>query len=110
MPKILCRCNNVLNLILSPSKHGYRLVSESLIDSLYGSTEPVNDIVSKVNLSTVMVYRCDSCGRLIVFWDKQKNVPKFYVVEQPDELAASGKTDDLSGSAGGPSTLGHSPE
>ena len=86
MPKILCRCDHVLDLILSPAPDGHRIVSEKMIYSLYGSkAESTDEIVSKINLQSVKMYKCPSCGRLIVFWDRHNNEPTFYDVEPAEE-------------------------
>ena len=86
MPKILCKCDHVLNLIVSPAPDGFRVVSEKMVDSLYGAqVASPDEIVSKVALEGVLMFKCPACGRLIIFWDKTKNEPTFYVVDPTEE-------------------------
>lgn len=86
MPKILCKCEYVLNLILSPAPDGFRIVSEKMVDSLYGMHVSSSDeIVSKIAIEGVLMFKCPACGRLIVFWDKTKNEPTIYALEPADK-------------------------
>ncbi len=91
MPKILCRCGHVLNLIITPAPDGFRVVSEKMVDSLYGApVSSPDEIVSKIAVEGLLMFRCPACGRLIVFWEKTRNEPTFYAPEPIEGPKASG--------------------
>ena len=91
MPKILCKCDHVLDLIISPAPDGFRVVSEKMVDSLYGTqVSSADEIVSKIALEGVMMFKCPACGRLIVFWDKSDPWPTFYQPEIKELREAGG--------------------
>lgn len=84
MPKIYCRCNNEISLVTIPCPSAYLIVAESVIDTFYESTESSDDTLIKLSRAGNQVYRCSKCGRLIVFWDRDKNVASFYSLEEAD--------------------------
>ena len=45
--------------------------------------------VSKIALEGILMFKCPACGRLIVFWDKPKNEPTFYLAEPAETSMGS---------------------
>ena len=81
MPKILCRCGNVINLSEIPSPDGFLLLPESELESpLIGISGDawIDELVKRGK----EVYECNRCHRLLIFWDNNRNdVPSFYLRE-----------------------------
>jgi hypothetical protein len=87
MAKIACKCGNILNLIITPSPDGFKIVSEKTVDSFYeAQVNSPDDIVTKIRLESDSMYKCAVCGRLIVYWKDKNDWPTFYRAEsdEPD--------------------------
>ena len=96
MPKILCKCDNVINLVLISALDGYKVVSEKMVDSLYGKkVESPDEIVSEVQLKGTPLYKCPACGRLIIFWDQNDPWPTFYLPEANESKPSSEREDSV---------------
>jgi hypothetical protein len=76
MPKLLCKCNQVLSFGPIPSPIEWRILSDERFDSFSGWVD-AEDIYQATN----MMLRCPNCGRLWVFWDEAANPVEY--VPQP---------------------------
>ena len=78
MPGIQCKCGADISLNLIPCPNEYFLLSDGDIDAL--SRVPAIDVHNGALRKAVFVYRCPSCGRLIVFWERG-SLPCYYSLE-----------------------------
>lgn len=74
---IPCKCGHVISTVIGPCPDGYRLASESKMESLRGNDLSGDDVVSEIFLRTAYVYKCPKCERLLVSWDR-KNKYRYY--------------------------------
>ena len=78
---IKCNCDITIPTGISPHPQGYYLISEADAEALdrgnsVTSSECADDIVRK----GLRVYRCENCGRLLLFWQKGR-AAQFYIPE-----------------------------
>ncbi|WP_316820404.1 hypothetical protein [Pedobacter gandavensis] len=64
MPKIRCKCDNVIWLGEIPSPHQWLIISDVEYDKFEGQID-AEILFSKMEI----VVRCNVCDRLHVFWD-----------------------------------------
>ena len=76
MPKLLCRCDQVISFSAIPDEHSWWLISDVEFDSFVGMVDA--EAVFRVGRH---VLRCPQCGRLWVFWDKT-SPPTEYIPQQ----------------------------
>jgi hypothetical protein len=74
MPKLLCKCGEVLILGNIPSPIEWRIISDLKFDSFHGQVD-----VEEIYTATDTVLRCPKCGRLWVFWEG-RDTPSEYVL------------------------------
>jgi len=73
MPKLLCRCSEVLRYGDIPCPIEWRVISDVEFDRFSGQVD-----AEDVYRATQTVLRCPRCGRLWVFWN-DKDDPQEYV-------------------------------
>lgn len=73
MPKLLCKCSEVLRYGDIPCSIEWRIISDDAFDKFSGQVD-----AEEIYRATQTVLRCPRCGRLWVFWDNKKD-PKEYV-------------------------------
>ena len=64
MPKILCKCNYVIDLGGIPSRNQFLIISDVDFDKFQKQVDP-EDVYSEMQV----VAKCPNCGRLHIFWD-----------------------------------------
>jgi hypothetical protein len=74
MPKLLCRCDEVLRFGEIPCPIEWRVISDVDFDRFSGQVDAEN-----IYRATQMMLKCPRCGRLWVFWDKESDTPSEYV-------------------------------
>ncbi len=73
MPKILCRCENLIDLTPIPCPDGFEMISEDEMNSLYSAPSgAAEDFIERFRRVSQQVYKCPYCGRLLVFWNKDQ--------------------------------------
>ncbi len=77
MPKLLCKCNNSLNLGEIPNPIEYLFVSDVEYNELTGAIDS-----EKVFDALKHFVRCPYCGRIWVFWDGFQANPTCYRLEE----------------------------
>jgi hypothetical protein len=86
MAKWLCPCGNTIRSSGSiPNPQQWRIVSDSDLTQVASAAGLTDDaaVVEFVDL-TRLVYRCESCGRLHVYWDREQTWPPSVYVPEPD--------------------------
>lgn len=76
MPKIRCKCDNVIWLGEIPSPHQWLIISDVEYDKFEGQIDP-EILYSKMEI----VVKCNVCERLHVFWDGFDKPQAIYVKE-----------------------------
>ena len=76
MPKLVCKCNNVINFSGIPCEHQWLFMSDVEYDYYSGKID-TDDLYNKFK----MFLKCDNCGRLWVFWESDQ--PTLYTPESP---------------------------
>ncbi|MBC8988173.1 hypothetical protein H9X96_20660 [Pedobacter sp. N36a] len=76
MPKIRCKCDNVIWLGEIPSPHQWLIISDVEYDKFEGQIDP-EILYSKMEI----VVRCNVCDRLHVFWDGFDKPQTIYIKE-----------------------------
>lgn len=76
MPKIRCKCDNIIWLGEIPSPHQWLIISDVEYDKF---EDPINPeiLYSKMEI----VVRCNVCERLHVFWDGFDKPQTIYMKE-----------------------------
>ncbi len=64
MPKINCKCNNVISLGEIPSPNQWMIISDIEYDQFHHQID-AEVLYSKMEV----VVKCNFCGRLHIFWD-----------------------------------------
>lgn len=64
MPKLLCRCGEVISLSVIPCPFEWRIMSSTKLDTLPDQVD-----VEEIYRATDTIVRCPKCDRLWVFWD-----------------------------------------
>lgn len=64
MPKVICKCENVIGLAEIPSPNQWMVISDAAYDGFQGQVD-AELLYSKMN----MIVKCDVCNRLHIFWD-----------------------------------------
>lgn len=74
MPKILCKCGEVIRYSEIPSTVKYHLISDVELDRFQGQID-----AEELYRSTRGILECQSCKRLLVFWNGFGAEPTEYV-------------------------------
>ena len=64
MPKLLCKCGELLRYGEIPCPIEWRIISDSKFAQFVGNVD-----AEDVYMATQTVLRCPKCGRLWIFWD-----------------------------------------
>ena len=76
MPKLVCKCKNILDLSPIPCRDQYLFISDMEFDTVPDEL-PAGDLYSKFEL----FFECPNCERLWVYWNGFSNPPKIYQLE-----------------------------
>ena len=82
MPKLACKCGNVINLSEIPCRDGYLLLSEAAWDQIGDSEVSEENYQAELRRLSSEVYLCSSCGRLLVLWTPEQMTPTYYQREE----------------------------
>ena len=83
MSKIRCICDNVIEMISVPNVLGFWIISEQSIDELEMShDDAVATVFDELNDRAIQGYRCNECGRLILFEKGRSGSVTFYKKEE----------------------------
>ncbi|MBW4084752.1 hypothetical protein [Paenibacillus sp. S150] len=77
MPKIRCKCGELLRFGDIPCKIEYKFISDVEYDQYQ---EQIDSEILYLNMKSFL--QCDECGRLWFFWDGFNNPPKEYVLNK----------------------------
>ena len=83
MPKLLCKCNTVINYSHIPSLDEWLLISDTEYDHFFGEVDS-----EELYRRFVHMLKCPTCERLRIFWEGFENPEKVYVVESASEDSA----------------------
>ena len=86
MAKWLCRCGNTIRSSGSiPNPQEWRLIADADLEDVAGAASiRDDDQIRMFDELTRLAYRCESCGRLHVFWDAEQSwPPSVYALEPP---------------------------
>jgi hypothetical protein len=72
MPKLLCKCSEVLRYGEIPCPIEWRLISDVDFERLSGQVD-----AEAVYQATQMMLRCPRCDRLWVFWDQNADPTEY---------------------------------
>lgn len=81
MPKLGCKCGNIIKLNSIPNPNESLLLSDEEMDTLYQETS-TSEIIDRINALSKSLYKCAKCGRLIIFWKNGENLGTSYVPEE----------------------------
>ena len=85
MPKLKCKCSNVIDLTPIPCDQLYRLIYEKATYDLYGTKLTTgDDLITELFNRSAQVFKCDKCGRLMIFWNRGQVKADVYKPENPD--------------------------
>jgi hypothetical protein len=73
MPKLLCKCGEVLRYGEIPCPLEWRIISDSKFEEFRGTVN-----AEEIYMATRTALRCPRCGRLWVFWN-EGDAPVEYV-------------------------------
>ncbi|GGJ30428.1 hypothetical protein [Paenibacillus hunanensis] len=74
MPKLLCTCNNILNLQDIPCKVQYNFISDVDYDKYHDNIN-AEELYQEMKIFV----ECDKCGRLWFFWNGFDEEPLEYL-------------------------------
>ncbi len=64
MPKIRCKCDNIIRLSDIPSPNQWLIISDVEFDKFSGMVNS-EDVFNKMKIAV----KCNQCGRLHIYWD-----------------------------------------
>lgn len=74
MPKLKCRCSNLIDLTPIPCEQKYWLVHDKGTHDLYGTEKTTgDDLLRELLNDAAQLFKCEQCGRLLVFWTSDQN-------------------------------------
>ena len=79
--KIRCICGHVMSTVDSPHADGFWMIPEraiSAIETRMPDEARVSQVIDAINDAASQVYRCPSCGELLVFEDGRGKAPAYY--------------------------------
>lgn len=77
MPKIICKCKEIIDLSEIPTPNQYMFISDIDYDKFTGSIDS-EDLYMEMNI----MIKCPNCGRLHIYWDGFDNPSKIYTFEK----------------------------
>ena len=77
MPKIKCKCENVISLSEIPSPHQLMIISDEEYDQFFDKID-AELLYSKMDI----VVKCNVCERLHVFWNGFDKAQSIYKKEE----------------------------
>lgn len=80
MPKILCRCGEIIGLGDIPSSNQWMIISDVDITDEDWENKNLNmaDLYKKMNI----VVKCPKCKRLYIYWNGFDKEPEVYNIEK----------------------------
>ena len=83
MPKLLCKCGNLIDMSEIPAPDGYLLLSEQDWDQARAQATDLDGYDVELSRGWQETYLCPVCSRLIVFWSTNPlGVPTYYRREE----------------------------
>lgn len=76
MPKLVCKCGNVIDLTSVPCPSESLLVRDRILEDLAGQSFGGDEFSRWLEDRATRVYGCERCRRLIVFW--RTGEPTYY--------------------------------
>lgn len=76
MPKILCKCGQIISYSEIPSKNDWLFISDVDYDEFQGKIDSEN-----LYHSMKIFRKCINCGRLYIYWNGVENEPEIYAKE-----------------------------
>ena len=76
MPKLLCKCGNVIKANDIPNPNQYMIISDTDFEK-YSEVKDLYDLYIKMTI----VLKCSACHRLWIFWDGFSAPPQPYLLE-----------------------------
>ncbi len=76
MPKIKCRCSNIISLGEIPCPHQYNVISDVKYDHFQGLID-----AESLYLEMFIAIKCNVCERIILYKDGFDNAPEVYSKE-----------------------------
>lgn len=79
MPKVSCKCGNVISLSEIPNPNEYLIISDNEFDSY-------PDLINHDGLYQNMkhILECNACKRLLIYWNGFNKTPQIYLPEKFD--------------------------
>ena len=81
MPKIICKCNKVIDYGQIPSKHDYLFIADTEYDKYNGMIDS-----EKLYNQMKTFIKCPNCQRIWIFWDSFQKPPKEYLPIKNSEV------------------------
>ena len=79
MPKVVCLCNEVINLSDIPSSNQLLLIDDVKYEKYFDSID-----AEKLYEEMTLVVRCPNCRRLYVYENGFENNPLIYSLDRPE--------------------------
>jgi hypothetical protein len=76
MPKLICKCDNVISMGEIPNPNEWLFISDIVYDKF---TEGIDSETLYMQMKGML--KCNKCGRLWFFWDGYDNAPSCYKPE-----------------------------
>ena len=76
MPKIKCKCGNIISFGEIPNPNEWLIISDKEYDS-FSTTINMDELYDKVK--SMMI--CNQCGRLWIYWDGFTESPTVYKID-----------------------------
>jgi len=76
MPKIKCKCGDIIGLGEIPCPHQYNIISDKEYDKFQGLID-----AEELYLSMKIIIKCNKCLRLYIYWNGFDNPPEVYEKE-----------------------------
>jgi len=73
MPKIKCKCGNIISLSAIPSPHQSHIITDVEFDNFQGMVD-----AEEIYSSMKIVVHCDVCGRLYIYNNGFGELPLIY--------------------------------
>ena len=76
MPKVICKCDNIISLSDIPSPHQSLMISDMEYNKFWESID-----AEKLYKAMTLVVHCDKCMRLLIYKDGFDKEPTVYTKE-----------------------------
>ena len=77
MPKINCKCGNIISYGEIPNPHEWLIISDVEYDSFSGSIDS-----EELYKQMKSMLKCEVCGRIWIFWNGFQSAPTPYFEEK----------------------------